>query len=144
MLNAPEREGPQQLRFKGIPTEVYLYTLSLKDSIWLMWENKTERGPHAPDKEPSEADQSAAAFQRKHNHRDRAKETTFQARYRIAVTNMELVDPDEPNGDTWSFSLPAGPNQRVMRRLRKLEHETPGVKYEWKVSSQYKFVVPSQ
>ena len=75
-----------------------------------MWENKTERGPHAPDKEPSEGDQSAAAFQRKHHHRDRAKETTFQARYRIAVTNMELVDPDEPNGDAWSFTLPAGPN----------------------------------
>lgn len=48
---------------------------------------------------------------------------------------MSLVSPDEPDGDTWSFSLPAGDNSRVVRKLKKADYETPGVKYQMKISA---------
>ena len=38
---------PERIVFKKQPTEVYLYKLALKDSIWFMWENKCEEGPPA-------------------------------------------------------------------------------------------------
>ena len=28
---------PERLMFKGNPTDVYLYKMTLKDSIWFMW-----------------------------------------------------------------------------------------------------------
>ena len=46
---------------------------------------------------------------RKHRHRNRAAETTFRAKYRLDVQNLELVDPDHiGDRQTWSFDLPAG------------------------------------
>lgn len=83
-----------------------MYRSDYKGSIWFMWENKTQRGPHAPVE--NEAPMTDINAERKHRHRDRPNETTFFAKYRFQTTNMSLVEPDEPKGDTWSFSLPAG------------------------------------
>ena len=77
-----------------------------------MWENKTVKGPHAAAAVEADAGDKE---ERKHRHRDRNNETTFYAKYRFDVTNMTLVDPDEPNGDTWSFTLPAGEGSRILR-----------------------------
>ena len=45
MLENAETKAPEQLKFKGTLTDVYLHKLTLKDSIWFMWENKVETGP---------------------------------------------------------------------------------------------------
>ena len=42
MTNAAMTNPPERLFYKGKQTDVYLHRLNLKDSIWLMWENKTE------------------------------------------------------------------------------------------------------
>ena len=49
MLKNAETTQPDAIQFKGKPTEVYLHKLTLNDSIWLMWQNKCQTGPHAPD-----------------------------------------------------------------------------------------------
>ena len=99
MLRNAETNPPERVVFKGKPTEVYLHKLTLKDSIWLMWENKCKTGPHATEGSNSEevkASESAqqVALQRKHTHRNRAAETTFYAKYTFVVSNMELVNAD--------------------------------------------------
>ncbi len=97
-----------------------------------MWENKTIKGPHHKNVEEEKTT-------RKHKHRDRANETTFEAKYTFDILNMSLVSPDEPNGKTWSFKLAAGEDQRIVRRIKKDQHETPGISYKLKTSSQFKF-----
>ena len=59
ILEKASTNPPDQIRFKGKPTEVYLHKLTLKDSIWLMWENKTKNGPHAGSNEEVKASDTA-------------------------------------------------------------------------------------
>ena len=110
MIESAKRFPPDRVVFKGKPTEVFLHKLTLKDSIWFMWENRCETGPHAI--EPEEVKGAADGEKpRKHRHRERARETTFFAKYTFEVSNMELANPDaDSDGKTWTFTLPAGPN----------------------------------
>jgi len=111
MREQQKKVKPDQLVFQGKRTEVFMHKLTLKESVWFMWENLTKLAPHAP------VGQAAASrtTQPKHQHRDRANETTFWAKYTVDASNAELVDPDEPNGKSWTFSLPPGSNSRIMR-----------------------------
>ena len=144
-----ETNPPERVVFKGKPTEVYLHKLTLKDSIWLMWENKCKTGPHATEAsgsnseevKASESAQQVAMLQRKHTHRNRAAETTFYAKYTFVTSNMELVNADpDSDGKQWTFTLPAKEDSRIVRQLRKINTETPGVDYKLKISGQYKFI----
>ena len=119
MQRNAETNPAERVVFKGKPTEVYLHKLTLKDSIWFMWENKCKTGPHATEgSEEVKASESAqhAALLRKHTHRNRAAETTFYAKYTFDVSNMELVNADPgSDGKMWTFTLPAKGDARIVR-----------------------------
>ena len=66
-----EMNQPDKIVFKGKPTEVYSYKMTLKDSIYFMWENRCKFGPHA-DSEPTKPEPAALKRQATHNHRERA------------------------------------------------------------------------
>ena len=139
MLESAKRFPPDRVVFKGKPTDVFLHKLTTKDSIWFMWENRCETGPHAIEAE-EEKGAADGAKPRKHRHRERAKETTFFAKYTFDVSNMQLTNPDaDGDGNSWTFTLPAGPDSRIIRQLRKVDYDRPGVEYRLKYAGAYKF-----
>lgn len=135
MLKNAKIQAPDQLTFKGKPSNVYLHKLVLKDSIWLMWENKNKSGPLF---NKYAAAQQVQKEDRKHRHRNRENETTFQAKYFMTVRNLTLVDHDSEDKNRWSFDLPKG--EKVLRQLKKKDFETPGLDYRFKIQAAFKFV----
>ena len=74
---------PLRVEYKKKQTEVYMHTLNTKDSIYFLWENKTPLQAKSGPAENESAKETGILKKKvhKHHHRDRAAETTIQAKY---------------------------------------------------------------
>ena len=62
----------------------------------------------------------------------------MKAKYTYDLTNLELVGPDKGAENVWSFSLEGG-GAKLLKKMRRLDSDKPGVEYRWASNSQIKF-----
>ena len=141
IMRNSETNPPLRVEYKKKQTEVYMHTLNTKDTIYFLWENKTPehvKGGHG--QEP--ANESGGIMKKrahKHRHRDRAAETTLQAKYMFRTENLQLVNADKDADDTWSFTLP-GSGAQLLRKMSRADFDKPGTQYSYAFSAQFKFI----